>query len=560
MPKLGKEYDVVVAGAGINGIAAAAYLQKAGLNVAVFERRAEAGVHCCTEELMYPGVKLNLCATMIHTLCSPAWEDLELEKFGLEMLHSGEWHFCHAINRTKKAVLIHGWDARKQYEAWQRISEKDAETYRKMINYFAPQMVDWVEMAFFRPQTVEVGAGMAESLAKCPGLPPDWMEMTALEVIQEVIKDENIRAMFYAYHILGGTHLWDKGHVGLLLPLILPSIFGGYMSRGGSHAVAHALCRCFAHYGGSFFPNCPVEKITIEDGEAKGVVLSKDAVYPEAEIRATRAVISNLSCRPTFKDLVGLDKLSLLDAAAVMTYRYDDICLFTTYFALKESLDWQDFPPEVANVFCFTFGIEGDADAERFMLDMACDRLPDPPVVCGPAAVPTLADPTQAPPGHHALMTWADVTYDLWGLGGPQVWDDIREDYGDKVENLLNEYTPNLKTAKLARYCNSPLDYYRRNPSAIKGSAISGANILSQMGHNCPFPGCSAPRSPIAKLYLSNVSSGGNTTKLGGGYKAAYAIAEDLGVGEQDWWAARAVEPGERWLKKRGITPHWSVG
>ena len=99
----------------------------------------------------------------------------------------------------------------------------------------------------------------------------------------------------------------------------------------------------------------------------------------------------------------------------------------------------------------------------------------------------------------------------------------------------------------------------RRNPSAIMGSAVSGAAIESQSGENCPFPGCGAPRSPIVKLYLSNASSPYNTTALNGGYRAADTLAQDLGIREQEWWTVKPGEPALRWFKRRGITPRWSV-
>ena len=54
-----KEYDVIVIGGGVNGLATAAYLQKAGMSVAVFEKRDEAGTFCATEETLFPGYYTN---------------------------------------------------------------------------------------------------------------------------------------------------------------------------------------------------------------------------------------------------------------------------------------------------------------------------------------------------------------------------------------------------------------------------------------------------------------------------------------------------------------------
>jgi len=566
MAVLNKEYDVIVAGGGVNGLACACYLQKSGLKVAVFERRAECGTHCCTEELMHPGVKVNLCASLIGTMGSPAYDDLELERFGLELLTSSEWAFFYPFKEDRSAVLLHHWDARKQYESWRRISEKDAEVYRKIANYFAPLQFEWAGLGGFQNQTPEMLARMAEIVMGCPCLPPDWPTMSAEDMIEEMYTDERIKQTAYSFCILAGYHPWEKASgqlVGALVPVSLGAGFAAYTPRGGSHALTHALVRCLCHYGGSIFTSCPVTKIIVENGEARGIVLSRDALYPEAEVRATKAVVSNLSCHPTFLDLVGEDKLQPWVVEGAKAYSYEDVILFTTYFALKEPLDWEGagYPPEIQRAFGFNFGLDKFSDVLRLRDDLEAHRPSDPPIVCGlSVGAFCFADPTQAPPGEHTLLTWANVPYDLDELGGPQAWDDIREEYGDKVEDLLAEYVPNIKTAKIGRYCESPLGYYRRNPSAIKGSAISGANIASQAGESCPFPGCGAPRTPLAKLYISNSMSPQGTANLGNGHRAADFVTQDLGIrAQQDWWSAKAMEPGLKVLKRRGITPRWSV-
>ena len=82
----------------------------------------------------------------------------------------------------------------------------------------------------------------------------------------------------------------------------------------------------------------------------------------------------------------------------------------------------------------------------------------------------------------------------------------------------------------LARYWNSPLDYYRKNSSQVMGSATSGATGLKWFGTHRPFPGCGAPRTPFGKLYLSNSIWPIGVSNLGAGYVTASIVAEDLGL------------------------------
>jgi len=556
------EYDVIVVGAGINGIACSAYLQKAGLKVALFERLQEAGAFCQTQELMIPDAKVNTCVLGIATMNSPAYEELEVERFGLEPLYSGEWGSFHPFKTDRSLLPLHNWDMKKTYDAWKSFSEKDAELLRRLVNYFTPHMSEFFRPTY-EPPNMEYLMKMHQIVTDCPDLPSDLMDMTGLELADLIWHDERVKTAMLSYSAMLATIKNDQ-KAGTILVATVPMIFMalGWMAtaRGGSHALTHALLRCFLHYGGCYFPNCPVEKIIIENNEARGIVLSKHAIYPEAEIKATRAVVSNLTCKPTFEKLVGLDKMPPETIPGILAFDYEDIILFQTSWVLKEPLDWEGYPPEVQRANAFMFGIDSIADHERLNNDLASDRIPDPPIGrAGSFQGFCFADPTQAPPGHHILSTYCDVPYDLRKLGGPEKWDDIREDYGDKVEVLLSEYTPNLKRAQVARSCLTPIDYVRKNPSSVKGATIGIVpNIITQTPFMVPFPGCGAPRTPIDKLYISN-SIGQGGTHLGNGYMAASTAAEDLGVREQEWWTVKPVDPWLRVLERQGIKPMFTV-
>ncbi len=555
MGELKREYDLIVIGGGINGLAAAAYLQKAGMEVAVFERRDEVGTHCATEEVGMPGIKYNLHANGLMILSAPAYTELELEKFGLEMLTTSEWGYFHPF-KDGSAVLFHQYDANAQYEAWKRINPHDAEVFRKLSQYFAPYWSEVIDRFFYEIPSLETQQMLIETFSKCPGVPSGWEDMTGFEVADLMFEDDRIKTALLTSGFLIDLRPWDKltsaiGSIVMSFPMCFP---GMYTARGGSHAIPHALVRCFMHHGGRVFQGCPVEKIIIENGEAKGVALSKYAVYPEAEIRATRAVISDLTPGPTFLDLVGEDKLSPDVVSAVKGYDYDQ-AVVTVYYVFSEFPEWIQASeyPEINKTYTFDVGIENTQDLRRLSEDVASGRLPDPPI-CASGCFHgfAVADPTQAPPGLFPILLWASLPADPKEQGGFENWDEIREGYGDKIDDMFAEHVSNFKQAKVSRIVTTPLDNYRRNASAIMGCWGGGAVKPEQFYLTRPFPGCGAPRTPIPGLYISQSlgAAAGNTGLLTGTI-AARVLAEDLGVRNQDWWHVKAVEPYMDYCKKK---------
>jgi phytoene dehydrogenase-like protein len=310
------------------------------------------------------------------------------------------------------------------------------------------------------------------------------------------------------------------------------------------------------------FTGCPVDEMIMEGDEAKGIVLSKHAIFPEAEVRATRAVVSNLSCHPTFRGLIGEEKLPQWVKEGVDDYKNDETVLFCNYWVLDKPPHWEGYPEEINDAYGFNFGIESVDDIRRLEHCLENDILPDPPIVSGLSVQGfALADPTQAPKGQYTMMAWSNVPYKLPELGGAEKWDEIRESYGDKVDDLLREYNPGMMDTVVDRYCNSPLDYYRKNPSQVMGSTTSGATSLKWFGTARPFKGCGAPRTPFGNLYLSNSIWPFGTSNLGAGYVAASIVAEDLGVREDQagWWNNNNLDAGIELLKRRGIEIDFNI-
>ncbi|TNE33130.1 MAG: NAD(P)/FAD-dependent oxidoreductase, partial [Alphaproteobacteria bacterium] len=115
-----ENYDVIIIGAGHNGLTCAGYLARAGLKVKVLERRGVVGGAAVTEEF-YPGFRNSTCSYVVSMLSPHVIEDLELEKYGLELIERADGMI--AVNKDGDYIVA-GSD-NDAYEIG-RFSKKDA--------------------------------------------------------------------------------------------------------------------------------------------------------------------------------------------------------------------------------------------------------------------------------------------------------------------------------------------------------------------------------------------------------------------------------------------------
>ena len=512
---------------------------------------------------MLPGVKCNLHASALVTGMSPCYEELDLEEHGLELIPS-HWGYFKPF-RDGTVLVQHNYDFEKSCQSIELINKKDAETFRTIGIYMEDTIVELVHALFYTPPNAKSFARVAEIISGCPGVPPNWSDLTGYHLGDMMFESDKVKCFLYDQMVTVAMDPWIKGigSMSLVIFVLMGVAFPwSTTARGGSHLVPHSLYRSLLHNGGEVYQSCPVNKIIVENNEAKGIILAEEATYPGRKVMATKAVVSDLTTVPTFKWLVGEENLSPEVNMAVNMYDYEGQVLFTNYYVLNEPLDFTMFdwsgknldPSFEDEAYFFNFGMEDPADFTRLMHCIARGELPDPPVVCGGCFCYTRIDPSQAPAGMHTVLTWADVPYNIrrWGdrkLKGPESWDDIKEEYADLVENQLAEYTPNIKSATVQRYVHTPLDNTRKNQSQLSGTFSGGPCWTHQFYHQRPFAGCGAPRTPIKKLYI-NESSLSRGTYLTQGYNTAVALAEDLGIRNQPWWNVRALEPYIRWCER----------
>jgi phytoene dehydrogenase-like protein len=128
--------------------------------------------------------------------------------------------------------------------------------------------------------------------------------------------------------------------------------------------------------------------------------------------------------------------------------------------------------------------------------------------------IPSLVDPSAAPPGKHVLSAaFMYASYDL----KEGHWNDKREALGDAIIDTLSEYAPNLKDIILHRQVITPWDL-EQEYGLTEGNIFHGEITPDQIFMLRPVPGWAQYRMPVKHLYMcaSGVHPGGGIMGIPG--------------------------------------------
>ncbi len=523
-------FDGVIIGAGHNGLITAAYLAKAGLRVAVFESRPNVGGGFTTEELTVPGFKhlIHAIHSKIHD--SPVHGDLELGRYGVSYIYP----------RPKKAFVRHDsyfvyyQDVEANYNSIRRISSKDAETYRKIAKKWQQWYLDFILPDMYSaPKPPDEWE--AETRKKPGG--KEYLDVvlgySPLEYAAELFESEFCRLSV----IRGATSAeYDVATKGIPT-LVFATMVNWFAAktalvRGGTRQVAEALAQIVKENGGKVFDRQRVERIIVENGVAKGIVLEDGR-----EVYAARFVASSIDPVHTFLFMIDEDKLPEEIREKVAGYKFKGTTLFRVHLALKERPIFKisEREPAINDGWKFTIGFESPGDFLKMGEQANAGAIPD--ILGLDAGIMTVHDPSQAPPGCHTAYIGIPAPFEL-ADGGVARWKDVANEAADRMVEKLREYAPNMtKENILGRFAYTPKDIEEFLPDMISGDVCQGKICPEQLGYNRPWPGMSRYRTFVDRLYLcgSSAHPGGHATGAPG-YNAANAIAEDLGIAK--WWPA----------------------
>ena len=331
-------FDVIVVGAGINGLACGAYLARAGLDVAVVEARNECGPFALTEDLFGAGVPVDTHAGVCFVTMSPALGELELDRFGLDLIFPRVPTGTISKDGTN---LLYYPDLDKTCAEVARYSEPDARAYRQLREKVMGNAVEMLERGVFSAPSEE-GLEYLFGLGELLGFSADdFRTMNGFELLDLLFEDEKVKCSLLGQAAIGifGDPA-EKGEGALMTLLGQACSFG--VPRGGMHNLVHALVRCFRHYGGTLLLNAPVERVEFEGDRPSVVHLAERSPLPERTLRSRQATVIHVSPQVAL-DLFGDEPLKSRDPALwrkMVDWDMTGHCAFTSYVLLNGPAQW----------------------------------------------------------------------------------------------------------------------------------------------------------------------------------------------------------------------------
>lgn len=523
---MSNEYEVIITGAGHNGLIVAGYLAKAGVKVLVVECQDTIGGGTMSKEgLSAPGF-INDMASTCHGFIQPnpliRDDELELQrKYGLEYIAPENQVAC--VFPDDRALLFKR-DVDATCQSIAQFSEHDAEAYKKFYET-ASASLDMITAGLYNP-TPKFGAfsaaleGYREGLDLLHG-----MMVSADAIAREWFEDPhtiNACNRFSSENMMDPRV--DGSGMNLFLFVPLCHKYGWKVPVGGSGALAESLARMIKANGGEIRTNALVDHFKIVNGECKGVVLSDGE-----EILASKAVVSNFNIKQMTDKMLGSENVDDHYLARVKGVRFCQYQSFLQGYALNEAPNYiageevnQSFLVEFLDDTICGFNSEFDS----YLNGKTWTKSP----LC---MTHTRWDKTRAPEGKHTLYMYHYEPYNL--EEGPEHWDEIREQFADEVLGFLRTRTTNMGPENvIGRWMSSPIDNERRNPAWIEGNFNHIGSYLAQQYGNRPFPEVQDYRMPVDKLYMCGPSMYPGPGVIGGGRAAVQNVMEDLGIDFDD--------------------------
>lgn len=500
-------YDVIVVGAGHNGLICACYLAKAGRKVLVLERREIVGGAVCTQEIV-PGFKFDI-GSSAHIMFpgTPIMGELGLADYGLEYLEMDPWAYF-PIPGAAMGISFHR-SVEKTCESIAKISPVDAEAYRRFIARWG-ELNEGIFETFMKPPTP---GGIFRTIFKrnlmnrasrkmWSSLDTSRQLMASYgKVIEETFEHPHLRTALAWLAAQSGPGPDEIATGDLVGWHAMIHKTGAWRAKGGSGSLTQALARCLEGLGGAIKVNAQV--LGINPGkkpDARFEVTTEDGKF------SARAVVAACHVQTTFLDLLAPELCPEDLRKRVSQIRVGNGFGMVVRHAVTELPQYLGIQSDANGVAPCHRGLQLLCPSMEYLRRAYVEYLagfpPQEPAVV--AMTFSSMDPTLAPPGQHVLFGWAQ--YHPYQMSNGENWDDIAEREADKIWEVICRYAPNMRGKMIDRYIQTPTEIERV-------LALPRANVmhvemgLDQMFFFRPLPELSSYSTPVKGLYLTGAST-----------------------------------------------------
>jgi phytoene dehydrogenase-like protein len=505
--------DAVIIGGGHNGLVAAAYLARNGLNTLVCERRDVIGGASVSEHPFGPDYTVTSLSYVLSLLPPEITRDLRLDRHGLTIYPQGPYF---APRRDGRALRLPN-DPRRRHEEIARFSKRDADAYDDYENHLAGlgkvlgpllhevppklgshQPLDLLAQARLTARLRKVDVrGAVDVTRMLTGSIADLLDRYfESDAMRGVLSVSGVIGTWAGPRSAGTAYVMLHHHIGEA-----DGQAGAWgFPRGGMGAVAGALADAARSFGATIRTGAEVEAIRTDGGRVSGVTLaSGEEIAADVVVTTAHPAISFLRLLDpadlpagfradieNWQTRSGTVKINLaLDRLPVFTVHPEpDPAVYGGTIVLAESLD------DVENAF--QEAVAGTPSTLPFA------------DIC----IPSVFDDSLAPPGKHVMSLFTQWVPHTYADRPDQAALDA---YADRVLARVEAVAPGFTDSVLHRQVIGP-HVMQREYGLVGGNIFHGELSLGQMFHARPAAGYADLRTPVHGLYQA-----GSATHGGGG-------------------------------------------
>jgi phytoene dehydrogenase-like protein len=526
-------YDVIIIGAGHNGLTCAAYLGMAGLKVKVIEQRAIVGGACVTEEF-FPGFRNSIAAYTVSLLHPRIIADLRLFAHGLKIVERRAQNFLPAPDgryllaaqgSTKRNVGEFSRTDGERYDSFNRELDSAASMLRDLMLQAPPNLTRGLSFNSIRELTKLARFGNRIRRLSTQSLSAlfDLFTKSAGDYLDAWFEGDLVKSLFGFDAIVGNyASPYTPGTAYVLLHHALGEVNGKKRTwghaLGGMGAITQAMARAAASYGVEIETSAPAQEVLIEKNRAAGVVLAGGRI-----VRA-KAVAANIDPKLLYTALVPSDALeaSFLRRMRAWrcgsgTFRMNVALSQLPSFAARPGQEVQDHHT-AGIILAPSLAYMDRAFYDARMLGWSCEPIIE-------MVIPSTLDETLAPHGSHVASLFCQHVAPT--LPDASSWNDHREEVANLMIETVERYAPGFKASIVGRQVLTPLDL-EQVFGLTRGDIFHGALTTDQLFWARPALGYADYRAPIKGLYHcgSGAHPGGGVTGAPG-HNAARAIIAD---------------------------------